>query len=350
MSKVIMLGGEGVGKSILLTVLAQTYRTRNNADFFLEAKNKDAALFCHLNWHLLTEKHEWPPPTPPGAYKKLLWQLHIAGEPARTFDLICSDFAGETFRRVFGNDDTSSPDAAELTAHIRTADAVLVLINLAFLLDEKDIERRIENDWAIKNCIDKIAAFGGKRYCVVFTQIDRYYNLFEQVNNNCRQLLDKYFPQIAGVYPDIDIIPVAAVNRTDLAPGDGENVREVPAKGFCSHNLNEIMKWISETPAVQSTDVPETTYTFPPPMPLDPVAHSAKRLWQNIQYSLYLFATAVVFGLICLGSNSPVFGIISVFFAVGLCGSLLLVFCSGIDFARAKYARRKAYLESANQS
>ena len=77
MSQIILLGTEGCGKTILLTVLAQKYRSVAEDGTFLETKSAEANAFTNLNWHILNEQHDWPSKTMPGSIRHFSWKLHF---------------------------------------------------------------------------------------------------------------------------------------------------------------------------------------------------------------------------------------------------------------------------------
>jgi len=243
MAQVIMLGSEGAGKSTLLTVLASQYRAIGDSPYFLEATNREADAFTQNNWHLLTKEREFPAATDTKGGKEFCWKLHVRRVPPFIIDLISYDIAGESFRKVFGRDEVEK----EFVSRVSTADAIVLLVNLADILDEADIVRKQENEWAIKACLDAISKKQGKRFCVVFTKADCYRGLLSEVKGDCRALVKKYLPQIDGAFPNIHAMAVSAVNQTVVSEGANGLFFEKPASNFASENLEALLRWISET-------------------------------------------------------------------------------------------------------
>ena len=52
MSKVSILGVQGSGKTVLLTLLGQKYISPSSEDYFLEPLNREANDFIVKNWKL----------------------------------------------------------------------------------------------------------------------------------------------------------------------------------------------------------------------------------------------------------------------------------------------------------
>jgi hypothetical protein len=248
MAQIIMLGTEGCGKTMLLTVLAQRYRSVSENGYFLEAMNGEANAFTNQNWHILKEQHEWPPATPPGALRDFRWQLHTGfNNNGSKLELVAADFAGEVFRAGFGRDDWSSIEAQQLKQYVSQADALLLLINLKDLIDEQDIHRKSETEWSLKNCLDYGFGQGFRQLAVAFTQTDRYEAIFAECDGEDRTVLHKYLPQIYGAYPNIEVLRVAAVSGTTLDE-DAEGLAiERPTENFGSVGIPDLLTWISKT-------------------------------------------------------------------------------------------------------
>jgi len=260
MAQIIMLGTVGCGKTILLTVLAQKYRSVSEDGYFLEAMNAEANAFTNLNWHILTEQHEWPAATPPGALRSFRWQIHFGTNVEKSkLDLVAGDFSGETFQAAFGRNDLSSAEAQELKQYIDQSDALLLLINLKDFINEQDINRKSETEWALKNCLDYAVGQQFRQIAVAFSQIDRYQALFDECNGDDRAVLNKYLPQIAGAHPNVELLRVSAVNGTTITEGADGLAIERPAENFGSAGIPELLTWVSKT---ETRDKP-----LPPPLP-----------------------------------------------------------------------------------
>lgn len=295
-TRVLMMGTEACGKTILLAVLAQKYRALGEEGYFLEAMNAEAHAFTNRNWEILANQGEWPPATPPGALRGFIWRLHrrassVHGEPAPAseilVDLTMADFAGEVFRKAFGRGDTTSEEAAQLMAFVHQTDGIVCLVNLRDIIDEQDVERKSETEWAIKNLIDHAAKRLHIPVLLAFTQADRYEALLE--GRDAREVVHVYMPQVAGAHPDVPVLFVSAVDRTILAAGDDGLMSEKPAKNFGSRGISELLAWISSVP-VRSR--PE-----PPPIPDERVQPASRAASPDRTSRSRLYA---LFGLLAL--------------------------------------------------
>jgi hypothetical protein len=268
------MGTEACGKTILLAVLSHRYRAFTEEGYFLEAMNAEAHAFTNRNWELLASQGEWPPATPPGALHGFVWRLHRrapiptgTGQSATEslIDLTMADFAGEVFRKCFGKGDTSSAEADQLMSFVRQTDGIVCLVNLRDIVDEQDVERKSETEWAIKNLIDHASKGMGIPVLLAFTQADRYEALLE--GRDSRAVLHEYMPQVAGAHPDVQVLFIAAVDRTTLATGDDGLVIEKPGKDFGSRGVSELLEWISKVRArPQPPVLPVGTPVPTPPM------------------------------------------------------------------------------------
>ena len=289
MAQIIMLGTVGCGKTILLTVLAQKYRSVSEDGYFLEAMNAEANAFTNLNWHTLTEQHEWPAATPPGALRHFRWQLHFGtnGEKSK-LDLVAGDFSGETFQAAFGRNDLSSVEAQELKQYIDQSDALLLLINLKDFIDEHDISRKSETEWALKNCLDYAVGQRFRQIAVAFSQIDRYQALFDECNGDDRAVLNKYLPQIAGAHPNVELLRVSAVNGTTITEGADGLATERPAENFGNAGIPELLTWVSKT---ETRDKP---LPAPPPPPIVSSPKPPTPKWAKIVIALVIGLALVI--------------------------------------------------------
>lgn len=235
MSKILIIGTEKVGKTTLLSALAHKYSVRKPNDYFIDAKTIETAVFKNY-WSIIAEKHEWLPPTLPGSGTHLKWKLHLRDDPARSVDMTCIDLAGENYQRIFVGDE--NPEDL-----LMSADAIVILVNLSSLLDECNEIKKTENEWVIKNCLDKLP--NGIPACIVLSQIDRYKSYFTNDIDEGK-LIEKFLPQTYGAYDkyiSTDSLPiycVSAVNKTRAIEDlDGFYI-EKPAEGFESDGLEKI--------------------------------------------------------------------------------------------------------------
>ena len=79
MAKICIVGTEGAGKTIFLSVFAMRYQDASSGHPWMEFKNRETARYVAEVWGTLANQ-EWPPSTGLGVFPKLEWGLHTAGE------------------------------------------------------------------------------------------------------------------------------------------------------------------------------------------------------------------------------------------------------------------------------
>ena len=266
MARIAILGTRESGKTVLMTVLAKRYQNRVGDEPFLKAMDPRTMSFTEKNWHRLTVERDWPPLTPPGELMQLHWESEHAGQ---SHGMQLFDFAGETFRQVFGkhqltdpavrNRLSADPFCGPLLAELDRADVLVLLINLRDFINRNNapdgLEHLLENQWALRGALDYFAPRLKNRIALVFTQIDQYPEL---VNGRAkwRDVLREHLPstQIADIYQNLSCMGVAAVPETELAVGaDGQPFLR-PAANFSGWYLESLMEFMVKTCAVVRAD------------------------------------------------------------------------------------------------
>ena len=259
MAKIAIVGTRESGKTVLMTVLAKRYQTRNGDEPFLKAMNPQTMAFTEKNWHRLTVERDWPPLTPPGELLKLHWSLECGGQ---SHEIHLVDFAGETFRTVFGKHTLTDPQVRSqlggdplygpLLAYLDQADVVVLLVNLRDYVNAPPtaggMDLMLENQWALRGSLDYLAPRLKNHVAAVFTQIDQYAEL---VNNrkSWRDVMREHLPatQIADIYPDLTCLGVSAITETELDASPGGEPFQRPAVNFQSWHLEELLSFLQES-------------------------------------------------------------------------------------------------------
>ena len=258
MAKIAIVGTRESGKTVLMTVLAKRYQNRNGDEPFLKAMNPQTMAFTEKNWHRLTVERDWPPLTPPGDLLKLHWSLECGGQ---SHEIHLVDFAGETFRTVFGKHTLTEPQVRSqlgadplygpLLAYLDQADVVVLLVNLRDYVNAPatagGMDLMLENQWALRGSLDYLAPRLNNHVAAVFTQIDQYAELV----NNCkswRDVMGEHLPatQIADIYPDIRCLGVSAIPETELDASPGGEPFQRPAANFTSWHLEDLVQFFNE--------------------------------------------------------------------------------------------------------
>jgi TIR domain len=245
---VAVVGTDGTGKTVLMTILAQTFK-REQEGVALIPLTRPTSLYVASMWDYLREG-VWPPSTLGGHLSELLWELRIDGVPKCNLRFI--DLGGENFRRLFGMEEVQLADALPapmkiVLEYMKSSHVVVTLVNLANFIDEKDSDKRQESEWAVKNALDWLKLAEHPRECaVVFTQSDRYETVFQRFGS-WQRVAQRYLPHVYEAYvrngPAL-VHAVSAVSRTrEIVLANGET-QYVPEKKWYACGLATLMKWV----------------------------------------------------------------------------------------------------------
>lgn len=246
---IAIVGTEGSGKTVLLTVLAKRFGRVEDGEWFLNPLTGKTARYVEQNWEALCNG-EWPPSTPAGEIVELRWRLR--GRSGAAFDLHLQDLAGHDLRRLFAAEEIHRgehlPDALKaVVKKVESADIAIFLANLKDFIGEANVDQRTANGWAIKYAMDGFRAVDQpRRYCLVLTQVDQYEEL-TRTHGDWRELVKKYLPYVYEAHikrGNADIIPVAAVRGTQVVLDDNGAPRRVPSPGFRHSGFNRLMEWL----------------------------------------------------------------------------------------------------------
>ena len=312
MARIAIVGTRESGKTVLMTVLAKRYQNRNGDAPFLKAMNPQTMAFTEKNWHRLTVERDWPPLTPPGDLLKLHWALEHEGQ---SHEIHLVDFAGETFRTVFGKHNLSEPHvrnqlAADplygpLLAYLDQADVVVLLVNLRDYVNAPvapgGMDLMVEHQWALRGALDYVAPRLNNRVAAVFTKIDQYAEL---VNGRklWRDVMREHLPatQITDIYPNISCLGVSAILETELGISSGGDPFPRPAANFQSLHMEALMFFLTETcKAIRVKQEAEAARwclfgaTWWPAKPIRVNQEAKSRCMWSAKWSLVTFAVGV---------------------------------------------------------
>ena len=275
---IAIIGLEGSGKTVLMTVLAKRIATPSDKGYYLEPIGVQTMRRVESAWTTL-QQGEWPPSTPPGEMFNLYWVLHINRNAQNIdADIRLVDLAGQDIRQMFNNDDfrNAAPEHLQpLVEYISNASTVLLVLNIKDYIAETDNERRIDNQIVLKSALDQLSK--SKKVMIVFTQYDQY-DEYLKLNGGLDAFYQQYIPYIYSTYIATKAIPttcVSAVNDTEVKINEAG--RRVPVPNFTSRGLEELQEWlVDEICEYCNPQVPVTQIVVGPgmnteePLPLSP--------------------------------------------------------------------------------
>lgn len=249
MKKVAIVGVEGSGKTVMLAGLGELYSHVDANGFFLDPKDYGTASYVADKIERM-RKGEWPAATAGDAQQGLDWTLRRKTTEDSRPDDVCEvsflDFAGEVYRLAFGvrKNGELSGEAETLRQYVKSADEVIVLINLRDIIANGLSDSRVRESMWITNAILKFAMdtkYRSKapRAAIVLSQADSYADTIASCGG-AKGVLEKHLPHVANAYGWLDVLAANAVDRTRL--DDEGNV--VPSPDFTTSGLQGIMDWI----------------------------------------------------------------------------------------------------------
>jgi GTPase SAR1 family protein len=240
--QIAFLGTEGCGKTVLIAALAKEIEARLPQGWLLDPRTGNSELYVAGVRQKLAEG-DWPPSTPPAELNRLAWTLRAPGDIEAELRVI--DFAGQDLRRLFmGELDGIPKELQPLAEYCRSADILVLLINLKDFEGESDFALRTGNELSLKFALDHAQASGDKKYCLVlFTQADQYPNL-EQEYGSWGNVGSALLPRLWGAHLQTEGLPiyaVAAVSETETRPDERRVLRKFPARAFKSQGLGPVL-------------------------------------------------------------------------------------------------------------
>ncbi len=252
MKKVAIVGVEGSGKTVMLAGLGDLYTYPDEQGYFLSPKNFSTAAYVAEKIERM-RNGEWPSATAGDEMQGLDWTLKRR-EPGvrKPAEKVCEvsflDFAGEVYRAAYGissgSDASLKEQAEELKKYVRSADDLIVLINLRDVITNGLRDKRVQEAmWITKAILDTAlgddAGEKAPRAAIVLSQADSYAETIKTCGG-ALGVLEKYLPHVANDYGWLDVFAANAVDKTVL--DDDGNV--VPAADFTTQGLLPILKWI----------------------------------------------------------------------------------------------------------
>ena len=258
MSKISIVGVEGSGKTTLMAAFGEKYERPDENGYGLKAENE--ATFGHVKMLADRLRHgQWPGATATGTLTTLDWTLYRRTEHGRTD--VCGvsflDFAGEAYRFAFGThaEEDMAANQAQIDAlksHIKSSDGLIVLVNLKDIIDgDLSSVRTREMMWVTQSLVDfAIKECQMPRVALAFSQVGLYRETIEAAGG-LKGAYAKYLPHIEGIYPDLPLMALSAVDQT-VVDADGY---ELPSPDFSSEGLGDLLQWIVDADAAVKAKV-----------------------------------------------------------------------------------------------
>ena len=256
MRKVAIVGVEGSGKTVLMSVMGDKYESPDINGVFLQPMNretysyytKETAKLRDGKWPLATEsivlELDW----------MLMRQSSSDAHQEKLGQISFLDFGGEVYRIAFADKSQQELNAIEeqrrnaaerLRAHVQDADVLIVLINLSDIINGKQGEdRTIEMNWLSQAILSYAYEKAGKtNVALVFTQTDLYAPTIEKCGG-LRGTLAACMRTVNSRYGNrLSLFSVSAVKSVPSRDGTGA---QVPIPDFKPQGLEQLIGWIVE--------------------------------------------------------------------------------------------------------
>ena len=261
MSKIAIVGVEGSGKSTLMAAFGEKYERPDENGYGLKAASEETFRTVKLLADRLRHG-QWPGATATGTLTALDWTLYR--RTARGRADVCGvsflDFAGETYRLAFGmraDEDVAAnrKQIEALTNHIETSDGLIVLVNLRDVINgDRSSARTCEMMWITQSLVEfAVRDCRLPRVALAFSQAGLYRDTIKAAGG-LKGAYAKYLPHIEGLYPDMPLMALSAVDQT-VIDADGY---ELPAPDYSSEGFGDLLQWIVST-ELREDDLDEAT-------------------------------------------------------------------------------------------
>ncbi len=243
-SSVAVVGLEGSGKTVLMTVLAQSLSSIAGR-YYLEPDGPVVVEHIQKTWQTL-QGGDWPPSTPPGQRIKLKWNLQIRENNSTSkVPLQLVDAAGQDLRQIFSKDKPLDHFQEHFRSHVnylRNASIILLVMNIKDYVGNNTAD----NQAALFGALQSLTQ-NGQKAALVFTQMDQYQGYIEEFGCLANFLSEKLV-YIHNLYlqnsNNYKLFSVSAVKDTEVRQMDDGNFVRVPAPNFSSEGVKELADWI----------------------------------------------------------------------------------------------------------
>lgn len=227
MSKILFLGHEGSGKTVLMTMLSRYFETAGDGRWGLDPQTEAAFAFMEQAPAKIAEG-QWPQQTTVDKIITYRWELQYAGISYTTLEML--EYPGEVFRHLF---DESAPnkalyqeECAILSSAIHEAESIFLLINLEDLKNTSENRKNVQTVWQLCQAVKYLSSLSTRpQITLVLTQIDRYCDDPESVNPT-NLLLSKNSLFLKRGFQNYNIIAISAVGKT-IKDEHGQDIPDI---------------------------------------------------------------------------------------------------------------------------
>lgn len=245
MPRVMIIGTEGVGKTVFVAALAKHLESQPEEQVFLDPQSVITQQYIDEIWERL-QRGENVSHTLRGTLPELHWKLRFdRGTPA---DVLMIDPAGHAVRELFGsNQDSKRPIDDHLQALLDAcgkADIVLVLVDLQNYIGVSRRSHANANELVLKFAMDFLAASAKRRCALVFTKTDLYREELNEAGS-WDAVAKRRIPKLFGSHltNGVSVFGVAAINKTRVVH-DNEQSYLAPVPGFQSEGFEDVVAWL----------------------------------------------------------------------------------------------------------
>lgn len=282
MPSIAVVGTEGSGKTVLVTMLAKQFARVGDKGLALSPANRATASYVERNWATLQDQ-EWPASTTPGDLINLCWTLWDDDD---CYEFRVADCAGQDLRLLFSEERINSlaelpAELQAVAAQVRSADVVLLLANLRDSIGESNPERRLANEWVVRGALDSITGRTPAPKCaVVFTQIDQFEAVLQK-HGSWKQVAREFLPHVYDAYlasGKVELLSVSAIGRTTTVADERGAARRVPdwSREIDNSSLESLIRWIASAaktaPSVTNPDPTNSSDRWDPETGKDPLS------------------------------------------------------------------------------
>jgi len=249
-SKIAIIGTEGAGKTVFVTVWSKLLEKQEEGRPFI-IPDPTTYTYIEKNWSKL-RNGQWPESTPQSEFVHLFWRLKLPS--GQLCQINVCDVAGHDIRRLFtGNKPQANDDPTKaIYDTVVAASIVLVIINLQDFITTTESQR-------IDNCANLLSMLQfmfdqKKEVALVFSQWHEYEGWVDS-HGSVEAVLSTYMSSVYNtccLEDEFDYFKVAAVVETTSRVEGGVTITD-PALNFGSLGFSSLNDWIMEVVERKST-------------------------------------------------------------------------------------------------
>jgi energy-coupling factor transporter ATP-binding protein EcfA2 len=193
--KLFVIGPEGSGKTVFVTMLSR-YMASRHSDLIFDPADFESSQYVSIAMEEL-ECRRWPRSNPQGELKVLKWRFGRRGQNPHQISMF--DYSGQDMRSVLLEDDAEKLQGRprELRLEVDDSDILIYLMDMDGLIGGGALPETNENAWLLHTFMTR-KQWLDKRRIIVVTKADLYAGLIKAAGGNLKKMIADHWPKVYG--------------------------------------------------------------------------------------------------------------------------------------------------------